>query len=115
MVEVSSKLSSLLFTVAGAFCCGIAAVAATLFAPHSSRAVVPILFIVFIAALAAYFGVAAGVIGTLLATVVFATFMYPPIGSVTVQVPAGRAALAWMVLGGISLSYLFGLEPHVRK
>jgi K+-sensing histidine kinase KdpD len=53
-------------------------------------------------------GVAAGVLGSILAALIFAYFLYQPIGSVTVTSKEAREKLAWMLLGGLVLSFLLG-------
>jgi K+-sensing histidine kinase KdpD len=104
----------LLLTLAGTgICTAGAAIAAAVFTRFPGRAFVPIIFVVLIAISAAYFGAAAGMLGTLIAALVFATWLYAPIGGLAVQNPAARTALEWMVLGGVSLSFLLAPEsPH---
>ena len=109
-------MHSLLLTSTGAGLCAIAALlASVIFNRSSGRALVPLVFVILIAIMAARFGVAAGILGTLLAAFVFADWLYAPLGSIAVRSQAARAELAWMLLGGVSLSYLLGLEPHQRK
>ena len=105
----------MLLTTTGAGLCTIAAlIASVIFNRFPGRALVPLVFVVLIAILAAHFGVAAGILGTIMAAFVFADWLYPPVG-IAVRGQAARAELAWMLLGGVSLSYLVGLEPHERK
>src|SRR5215472_311047 len=112
----SPRLHSLLLTATGASLGTIAAlIASVIFNRSPGRALVPLVFIVLIAILAAHFGVAAGILGTIMAAFVFADRLYPSVGSLAVQGQAARAELAWLLLGGVSLSYLVGLEPHERK
>jgi K+-sensing histidine kinase KdpD len=116
MQRLSPKLHSLLLTATGATLCAIAAfVASVVFNRFPGRALVPLVFVILIAILAAHFGVAAGIFGTVLSALIFANWLYQPLGSIAVQSQAARAELAWMLLGGVSLSYLLGLEPHERK
>jgi K+-sensing histidine kinase KdpD len=116
MTKLPLKMHSLLLTATGAGLCAIAAlIASAIFSRFPGRALVPIVFVILIAILAAHFGVAAGILGTIMAAFVFADWLYPPVGSVAVQGQAARAELAWMLLGGVSLSYLLGLEPQERK
>jgi K+-sensing histidine kinase KdpD len=75
---------------------------------------VPIVFIVLIAVLAAYFGVAAGILGTILAALIFADWLYAPFGSLAVQNAGARAEIGWLLLGGVSLSFLLAPESHRR-
>jgi hypothetical protein len=52
--------------------------------------------------------VSAGVIGSVVAAVIFAIFLYQPIGSVATANRTARSNLAWLVLGGLVCSYLLG-------
>jgi hypothetical protein len=45
-------------------------------------------------------------LSSLLAAVVFATWLYAPHGNLEVQSAAARGSLGWMILAGTSLSYL---------
>ena|SRR5947209_3164898 len=110
-----AKAHSLLLTVSGASICAVGAMAASLvFQRFPGRTLVPIVFVVLIAVLAAYFGLAAGILGTLIAALVFANWLYPPIGSLAVQNPGARAEIGWLLLGGVSLSFLLAPESHRR-
>lgn len=113
MVPLNPRLHSLLLTATGAALCVASAIAATvIFAHVPGRSFVPVAFIVVAAVLAAYFGSAAGIFGIALAALIFANWLYPPFGSIQVANAAARAELAWMLLGGVSLSYLLGGEIH---
>lgn len=113
MKWLPAKTHSLLLTVSGAGICAVGALIASFVFQHfPGRTMVPIVFVVLIAVLAAYFGLAAGISGTLLAALIFAGWLYAPIGSIAVQNPGARAEIAWMLLGGVSLSFL--LAPESR-
>jgi K+-sensing histidine kinase KdpD len=78
---------------------------------------VPLLFIVVLLLVAGLFGARAGILGTVLAALVFAAFLFGPIGSVNVSSDSARANLGWMLLSGIVFSFLFapstsGLRRH---
>ncbi len=84
-----------------------AAGACAIAAGHSWQTVVPLVFSVVLLAIALIFGVRAGVMGTVLAALVFAAFLFSPLGSVRVSNVAARANLGWMLLIGMAFSFLF--------
>jgi integral membrane sensor domain MASE1 len=103
--------------LAGSLVCAIlAAVLAAAFRHSALSAELPLFCLGAIVLVAVRFGVAAGIIGSLLATLIFALALakQPAVESETI-----RANLVWMLLGGISLSYLFSTDdpdrPHSRK
>jgi K+-sensing histidine kinase KdpD len=115
MKSLQPKAHSLLLTLSGASICAAGAlVASMVFQRFPGRTLVPVVFVVLIAVLAAYFGLAAGILGTLIAAFVFANWLYLPIGSLAVQNPGARAEIAWLLLGGVSLSFLLAPESHRR-
>lgn len=69
---------------------------------------VPFLFLVVIALIASRFGSLAGVVGTFLAGLLFATFLFRPIPSLNIEEVGARNNLIWMLLGGVILSDLLG-------
>lgn len=98
--------------VAGAVLCTVAAAAMTaIFADNAARGILPLVFLAVITLVALYFGVVAGMIGSICAAVVFAIFLFPPIGSPLVDNLAERSNVAWMLLGGIAISYFFAPYP----
>ena len=97
---------------------GIAAVVACAVAGgHSWKNMVPLVFTVVLLVVAAVFGSRAGILGTVLATLVFAAFLFAPTGSISVASEPARDNLGWMLLIGIAFSFLFapptsGLRRH---
>jgi len=83
-----------------------AALLCVIFAGRGQGAVVPIVFIVIITLVAIRCGALAGMLGALISAVIFAYFLYKPLGAVSVDDPAARMNLAWLVLGGLACSYL---------
>jgi hypothetical protein len=55
---------------------------------------------------ARFFGVRAGLLGTVLAALVFADYLFSPVG-IQVANESARANLGWMLLIGIGFSFLF--------
>lgn len=99
------------FGTAVATACAL--VLAHVFAGNARSAVVPIVFVVVIFFLALRYGWAVGVMSSLAAAVVFAHMLFNPLENWHVADLVARQNLAWMVLGGVSLSYLFA--PGLKK
>jgi len=92
----------------GGILCGIAAVGASAAAEgHAWKNLVPLIFTSVLLAIAALFGARAGILGTILAGLVFASFLFAPTGSFSVANESARANLGWMLLIGIGFSFLF--------
>lgn len=96
--------------------CGIAAALLSWFFKSSaSRALVPLVCLVFIVIVAVRYGARSGIIGSILATLVFCFALFPPVGALRVDNQTERANVVWMLLGGISLSYLFSSDDDDDK
>lgn len=94
--------------IVGALLCGASAGVATLVAGHSTwRVCVPLVFTLVLLLISLIFGARAGIIGTLLAAVVFAAFLFPPLGNISVMDNGARSNIAWMLLIGFAFSFLF--------
>ena len=97
--------------LAGGVLCFMAAIVTAVFASgHPWQVVVPLLFTVVLLVVALLFGTRAGVIGTLLAALVFATHLFNPLGSIRIESSAARSNIGWMLMIGIAFSFLFA--PH---
>ncbi len=84
---------------------------------HPWKNLAPLIFTVVLLATAVFFGARAGILGTVLAALFFATFLFGPTGSLTVTNDSARSNLGWMLLIGIGFSFLFappssGLRRH---
>ncbi len=77
----------------------------------AAHEVVPFAFLVVVLALGMVFGRKVGILGSLIAAAVFAYSMYQPLGSIRVADQGARSGLAWMLLAGVTVSYLL-LPPH---
>ena len=93
-------VTGLLLSLAAAF------MVAGLFSHSELRLFVPLGFVFVLIVLAARFGLMVSVLGSLVAAVVFAHRLFPPLGSVGVEHTAVRENLGWMILAAIALSYL---------
>jgi len=79
------KTARLVNAAIGAAISGLAAVGVTMVAEgHPWKDMVPLVFTAVLLLIAAIFGVRAGVIGTVLAALVFAAFLFSPAGSLSV-------------------------------
>ncbi len=102
------NLLAMVDSLVGASVCGfIAALAIAVARGHSWEVMVPLLFTGVLLLVSLIFGVRAGIMGTVLAAVIFALFLFHPRGSLQVTDSAARANLAWMLLLGVSLSFFF--------
>lgn len=110
--EQRSRLSVRANSVIGALLCGAGAGAASVVAAsHQWRALVPLAFTIVLLIIALLFGSRAGILGTVLAATIFAMFLFQPLGSVSVMDNSARSNLAWMLLIGVSFSFLFAPPP----
>lgn len=95
-------------TLIGAMLCGLAAGGASLIAGgYHWRVCVPLIFTSVLLPVALLFGARAGIVGTLVAATVFAAFLFQPLGRLRVMDDAARTNLGWMLLMGVSFSFLF--------
>lgn len=67
----------------------------------------PLAFVGFVLLVAYRFGRLTGVLGTVAEALIFAMSLFSPYGNLHVASPQARESLNWMLLGGISLSFLF--------
>jgi len=109
----SVRLTSFLDTAIGTvLCTAAAALLAALFASSSVRVALPLICLATVLAVAARFGAAAGILSSVLSAMVLAYFVYSPVNSLAVTDATARSNLGWLLLGGISLSFLFGPSPE---
>lgn len=104
------KLRRLRFvdSLIGALLCALAAVGVSALAiGHSWTVSVPLAFIAILLLISSIFGTRAGILGTVLAALIFALFLYSPLGSARVDDQTAKGNLAWMLLIGVSFSFLF--------
>jgi K+-sensing histidine kinase KdpD len=94
---------------------GAAYGAALAFAGRDLRIVLPLWFVAVLVVLGMRYGMAVGIIGSLLSAVIFAHMLFAPLGSFRIGDEAARQNLAWMVLGGIALSYLLAPSDSAPK
>jgi K+-sensing histidine kinase KdpD len=115
VASLRSKVVIALRTLTGLFLSLAAAfILAGLFAHSTFRLLVPFGFVFVLIVLAARFGVIVSVLGSLVAAIVFAHRLYPPLGSIHVDQGAARESLGWMILAAVALSYLL-FPPRARS
>jgi len=92
----------------GAVLCALAALGVSAVAAgHQWGAAVPLVFTAILLLISSMYGSRAGIFGTILAAIIFAAFLFNPAGSLHVGSEAAKGNLAWMLLLGISFSFLF--------
>ena len=108
----------LLDAALGGLVCALGAIGLSAAADgHAWKNMVPLIFTAFLLIIAAWFGSRAGILGTVLAALIFASFLFGPVGSIQVANESARANLGWMLLIGIGFSFLFapptsGIRRH---
>src|SRR5690348_8790916 len=104
----SSRMLNLLDTAIGTLlCASVALVLALVFNQTRLEFALPLICLAVVLSVAARFGVATGVLGSIVSAFLFAYFVYSPEGSFHIASPDARANVSWLLLGGISLSFLF--------
>jgi K+-sensing histidine kinase KdpD len=107
-LRASRTLIALLDTAIGTLLCASVALALALaFNQSRLELVLPLICLAIVLAIAARFGVATGVLGSVVSALLLAYFVYAPEHSLRVANADARASLSWLLLGGISLSFLF--------
>ena len=99
---------SLMDASIGGLVCALAAMGFSAIANgHPWQNIAPLIFTAVLLVIAAVFGARAGILGTVLAAVVFAGFLFGAVGSIHVANESARDNLGWMLLIGIGFSFLF--------
>lgn len=92
----------------GGLGCALAALAVgALAAGHAWQVWIPLYFSAVLFLTALVFGTRAGLLGTVLAALVFAIFLFSPLAKINVANDTARTNLGWMTLTGIAFSFLF--------
>ncbi len=113
MMDTLSRLGR---PVIGVLLCAVSAVlAAALAAHHPWRVFVPLAFVIVIVLLAVRYGMAVSILGSAIAALIFAYWMFPPVGSVQIADKLGRTNIAWMLLASIVIPFLVLAPAHTRK
>jgi K+-sensing histidine kinase KdpD len=96
-------------------CLGAALALVLLFSSTPWRVFAPLALAGIIILAAARYGLLVSVLGSIAAALVFAYFLYPPLGSFRVASQAERANIGWMMMASIALSYLLLPGPRNRS
>lgn len=110
MKTAADKLrsASLIDAAIGSLVCALAAVGVSAMAAGRSwQNLVPLVFVLVLLVIAGLFGARAGILGTVLAGLVFASFLFGSSGSMSAASDSARSNLGWMLLIGIAFSFLF--------
>jgi K+-sensing histidine kinase KdpD len=111
MRPVKPLKASVVTAIGIVICAWSAALLCLLFHGHRIGTAVPIGFLGIVTLVAMRCGLTAGLIGSTVAALIFAVFLYQPLGSVAVASPGARMNLAWLILGGLAFSYLLAPGP----
>jgi len=104
----SRKILAVLDTAIGTLlCASVALILALLFHQTRLEVTLPLICLAVVVAVAARFGVATGVLGSVASALLLAYFVYAPEYSLRIISRDARSGLSWLLLGGISLSFLF--------
>jgi len=100
--------SSIVSGIGVVVCAWTAALLCLLLRGRHVGALVPMVFLLIVAMVAIRCGAVAGVLGSSVAALIFAVFLYRPLGTPLVSDSAARMNVGWVLLGGIACSYLLG-------
>lgn len=107
LVRPHRSLKTTILTAVGVVICAwTAALLCLLFHGHRAGTLVPVAFIAIVTLVAIRFGLFAGFLGATVSALIFAMFLYQPLGSVSVESQGARMNLAWLIIGGLACSYL---------
>lgn len=79
------------------------------------QGVIPIAFVAMALGLGMLFGRTVGVLGSIVGALVFSYSLYQPLGSLSIKDQGARADVGWMLLAGVSLSYLLLPSHHDHR
>ena len=91
-----------------ASCAAVAGCLIPIFAGNAYRTIVPLFFLLVILYVALRFGHVAGIVGTLVAALVFEIFLFEPTLSLAIKNSSARNHLISMVILGVCASELLG-------
>ena len=99
--------------VGSATCASFAIFLSLVFRNDVFEPYVPIFFLAVVAVVGLSFGAAAGILGCIVAGLIFAIVLFEPVGSLAIRDVSERFNLLWMLLGGVATSCLLArLAPH---
>jgi hypothetical protein len=101
--------------VAIILCAGIAGFLCLLLSDVPAHWIAPLLFLLATIPIAHLWGTKAGIFGAAVANLIFAVFLFPPIGSLAVREGTDRIILISFQLCAIGVAYLSRVEPTCRE
>lgn len=97
--------------VTAVFCGGLASLLSLALGNESTRLVVPLLFLLSIVPLSTFLGKRTAIIGSAVASLTFALFLFPPLYSFRIQSSVDRIALILFQALAITLAWLSDIQP----
>jgi K+-sensing histidine kinase KdpD len=95
-------------------CASAALLLALLFNETRIELVLPLICLTIVLAVASRFGALTGALGSIACAALLAWFVYTPEHSFHIVNQTAKASISWLLLGGISLSFLFG-PPRAQE
>lgn len=93
----------------GLFICTAAAKAFTLlFHNMRDNTLVPLFFLLIVGVVAWFLGTWAAILGLITGGVIFAVFLFPPVGQWLIAPESARVNVAMMLVFGIGVAYFYG-------
>jgi integral membrane sensor domain MASE1 len=86
-----------------------------LFGGYGQRSFVPLAFILVAVVAAARWGSLGALLGLVASAMLFALFLFSPIGSLHVNADVARRNLGWMLLLGLPSAYFFAKPPGPKN
>ena len=93
-------------------CSASAVVMSIAYHESASGSSIPLVFLAVILSIALRFGSLAGILGSCAASLIFASCLFSPVGSIRISDQHNRSNVAWMLLGGVAFSFL--LSSNIR-
>lgn len=108
--RIPSKFKVLLGTM---LCGTLAVVVSVMGQTKPGKSALPIWFLAAVMLIIFRFGSLAGILGTIASGIVFAVYLFEPLGRLAVHDGVQKNHLMWMVLVGLALS-IFGRPPETK-
>ena len=110
-MRIPPKLKVLIGTI---LCAAVAVVVAVMGQSKPGKSILPIWFLAAVMLVIFRFGALAGILGTVVSGIIFAVYLFEPLGRFAVHDEVQKNNLMWMVLVGLALS-IFGHPPEKKS
>lgn len=111
--SLTSRNATLRDATLGFVACAAAAGVITAFLRRSSGVEsLPLLFLVIVAVVAHRFGTSGAIVGLVSGGIVFAEFLFPPIGELRIDDDPARTNVVMMLLFGMAVAYFYGANKN---